>query len=457
MPVAFPAHPFLNRLPRFQTAKSWTKLARNPSYLAPRAEDVQTPTTFAPPRLQELTRNQRLALDAVLARPGDDAPRLAYAEQSKDDSEFIRVQLAIARERRAGTIPPIELLDRESNLLPLQQAKWSERLAPWGATDLVFRRGWIERLTLTGRAFLSLGSALFDSLPLHGVRLIAVKWYGDELARCPHLERLARLDLEGNRIGSQGLKQLSLSPFLLAVRELGLSGNQLGDGDVERLTSLPLRLLDLSHNNLTTFDGTRFTTLESLNLSGNRMKRLPALPASLRLLNLSGCGLGPGPAISETVTELDLSFNPDGNMPARCHDRVTSLSLRGNRLADVSRLPDALPRVRSLDLGANFFGDALGGWLARVLLNSLTSLDLTNTLLGRKGLFQLIESGRLATLYSLNLSWNGLGDESLMALAQCPDIRQLRSLDVTGTGIGRRGIQALQRSPYLGNLREFKS
>ena len=79
-------------------------------------------------------------------------------------------------------------------------SRQTQRFLPFGARDIVFRRGFAEAMSLTGRAFISLGAALFDATPLREVKLIAVNFLLPELLACPHLAKLRVLDLRGNGI-----------------------------------------------------------------------------------------------------------------------------------------------------------------------------------------------------------------------------------------------------------------
>lgn len=452
-----PAHPFLKRLPRYKSAMQWRQIARNPSRFAPRAEDVQAPSKFEGPIPPVFSATERHHLDAVLADPESDAARCAYASLGGPRGEFIRTQLAIARELRAGDEPPIELFDREHQLLQSHERDWTAPLAEWGAKDAIFRRGFIERLSISGRSFISLGQMLFDFLPLRGVRLVAVKWLLDELAKTDPLARLIRLDLSGNRIGPAGLATLRSSPHVGRLTHLNLSANDLDEDSVSSLAHLPLRQLSVAKNQLARFDATRFPTLESLDLSGNPMGSNALVNSkSLRCLNLSGCGIGPDTAITslgKQLREVDLSFNDLGDRTSSPEwEDVRTLSLRGNRL---TRIPERVwPSLRRLDLGVNFLGDGIR--LNRDHFPSLTSLDLTNSLLTGCGLSALIESGIVAGLTSLNLSWNRIGDDGVKMLADNPAVARLRAIDLSGTQIGIRGAKALLDSPHLSHLRELR-
>jgi uncharacterized protein (TIGR02996 family) len=450
-----PAHPFLKRLPRYQSAEQWRQIARNPSRFAPRAEDVQAPTSFVGPKAPVFSPHERRLLDTVLGNPDSDGPRRAYADLGGPRGEFIRTQLAIARELRAGDVPPVELFVREDQLLKTHESEWTAPLAEWGARDFVFRRGFIERLSLSGRSFISLGRTLFDFLPLRGVRLVAVKWYLDELAKTDHLARLTQLDLSGNRIGSASLATLIASPYSSQFTHLNLAANDLDDVSLSSLAELPLRQLSVAKNRLTRFDTASFPALESLDLSGNPMGPNALVDGkSLRQLNLSGCGIGTNlKSLGTQLREVDLSFNDLGDgtsLPDWIN--LHSLSLRGNRLTSFSN--GAWPSLRRLDLGVNFLGDEF-------CLNvddfpSLTSLDLTNVQLTERGLSTLLESGIVAGLMSLNLSWNRIGDVGVKMLADNSAASQLRTLDLSGTQIGIPGAKALLASAHLSHLREMR-
>jgi uncharacterized protein (TIGR02996 family) len=193
-----------------------------------------------------MTPHERELLDAVLADPDADEPRLRYADwfdsQGDERGEFIRLQI--------GAGSP----DRERDLLDAHVARWLAAFAPWSARDVVFRRGFAEAMSLAGRAFISISDGLFRTTPLRDVRLVAVAPYLDELARTPNLAKLDRLDLSGNWIGPDGLRELLTSPWLGQLRSLSLADNGLTAADVDQLLADPalagLTDLDVSGNDL---------------------------------------------------------------------------------------------------------------------------------------------------------------------------------------------------------------
>ena len=450
-----PARPFLQRLPAFQTPASWRRIARNPSIHAPRPEDVQPNQPFTPPAAPTLSAMERRLLDAVLAKPDEDGPRLAYAAHSSDRGEFIRTQLAIAREMRAGDEPPEELFDRESALLAKHGDDWAKPFEPWGAKDLVYRRGFVERISLSGRSFLSLGRPLFDCLPLRGVRLVAVKMYADELARCEYVGRLTELDLSDNRIGAKALRDVVASPYARSITTWNLAGNDVTADVLDRLPAETTRL-SLAGCGRSAVDFTRFDSLRSLDVSG-RIGPFRFSPG-LHTLVASECGVCDVMTVCHpSLLGLDVSFNDIGDgafdsLATACPS-LRRLSVRGCRLSAASLRGAGGPQLRHLDLGANFLGDEVAPFLTPARFPSLTSLDLTNGLLTDRFVDGFCDSGLGKQLRHLTLAWNSLTDRAAKRLASCPALGELRTLDLRGTHVGRAGARALRESPFLTKLR----
>ena len=181
---------------RTATAVDFRRMSRHPSAYAPTAAEVLNPATPPP-----IARDSHPLLQAVLAHPDDDAPRLAYAEwiDACDPArgEFIRLHL---RSDPAA-----------ARLLEANGPRWNTAFSSWGARDFVYRRGFVEGVSLTGRSFISLGASLFEATLLREVRLIAVAFLMEELIACPHLVRLESLDLRGNRIGEADAARLRIA------------------------------------------------------------------------------------------------------------------------------------------------------------------------------------------------------------------------------------------------------
>jgi hypothetical protein len=123
---------------------------------------------------------------------------------------------------------------RPEPFLPPARPTWAEL----GAKDLVECDGRVESVSLSGRAFISLAGPLFETHPPREIRLVAIKWFVDELAQCPHLAQVERLNLAGNQIGCNRMRTLAGSPFLRASF-LDLTNNNLGQEGVAVLLSAP--------------------------------------------------------------------------------------------------------------------------------------------------------------------------------------------------------------------------
>lgn len=251
---------FAKRFPRRlagATAADLVRMARNPSYRAAHPAELLTPDPFTPPGPPPMSAAARDLLDAVLADPDADAPRLRFADwcdrQGDPRGEFIRAQIDAFH--RGGHREE----DGEERFNPIsapsavkQVLQW---LAPWSARDVAFRRGFAEAMSLAGRAFISISDGLFRTTPVRDVRLVAVQPFPDELAGCANLAKLDRLDLTGNRIGGDGVRALAGSPHVSRLRCLVLRANDLDDAAVaglERGAFPGLRSLDVSDNPLTT-------------------------------------------------------------------------------------------------------------------------------------------------------------------------------------------------------------
>lgn len=307
------------------------------------------------------------------------------------------------------------------------------------------------RETVSGRAFISLGGAWSR----REVKLVAVQPFLGELARCPHLALLERLDLTGNRIGDAGLAELAASPFLGGVRELALSGN-----DLSAPPALPrLTALDVSRNPLRTF---AFPTgLERLAASGCGLpvESLRGL-TSLTDLDASYNALGPDGAealaeLSLPLRRLDLSFNDieSAGVESLAFPELVSLDLRANRI-DVSGAfalagSSHLGNVGELNLGSNPIGDRGAVALVRgEAFGSLERLDVSNCGITDAGVAGLCATGALGGLRVLSLAWNPFGDAAVRALARCPDLAGLHALDLTGTRFGLAGAVVLAESEH---------
>jgi uncharacterized protein (TIGR02996 family) len=189
-------------------------------------------------------------LQAVIADPEDDAPRLVYADwlEERGDvrGEFIRAQCALAQRGFRA-----DLADRAADLLEEHQEQWA------GAVRVLvlsceFRRGFIEGVTATGDQFLDGAKELFRLAPVRQAHLLGVVPYLAALCESPYLARLTGLDLRDSGIGNRGAGLLARSPHLAGLTTLDLRRNGIDAEGVSALAESPhlagLTLLDLSGN-----------------------------------------------------------------------------------------------------------------------------------------------------------------------------------------------------------------
>ena len=196
---------------------------------------------------------------AVLREPDEDTPRLVYADWLEENglperAEFIRVQVDLARTHT------FELIRREKELLGRFEEEWLAPLkAPGqpldGGAGAMFRRGFVEVVWMSARAFLEKAGELFAAAPVRELRV--TRTTPDEFRKLMHSPRLARLrglDLSERKLGDAAVAELLRSQFSASLRELRLRGCAITDAGAGLLAGhpfeWPLRELDLSHNPL---------------------------------------------------------------------------------------------------------------------------------------------------------------------------------------------------------------
>jgi uncharacterized protein (TIGR02996 family) len=281
----------------------------------------------SPPTKPVREGDERSLLDAILAEPDDDAPRLVYAdwlaERGDPRGEFIIVQLELAKlgpTDRGDRVA--ELHEREVELLRLHKKTWVGRFGgkriehgsterTWTRTNPTkwkFERGFVAWCSMNSEDFARNASALFEAEPVRRVHLTDCGV--EQLARIDGIGRLRELDLRRVRLKSTiddlvaatwftGLEVLGLemcglgvkatrtlaagaqSKRLPRLRALELGDNGLGDAGARLLAEAPIlrqiRRLDLSRNEIGS-DGARalaasphLDALEYLDVFGNEL------------------------------------------------------------------------------------------------------------------------------------------------------------------------------------------
>jgi uncharacterized protein (TIGR02996 family) len=136
-------------------------------------------------------------LQAIQEDPGDESLRLIYAdyldERGDPRGEFIRAQCQLANTAE-GDPRREELQGRERQLLTAHEQEWIGPLKGL-ATRWCFRRGFVEDVWTTARAFCTHAHTLFRSVPHAHFHLRRATSRVADLVAFPFLSRLSGLDL----------------------------------------------------------------------------------------------------------------------------------------------------------------------------------------------------------------------------------------------------------------------
>jgi uncharacterized protein (TIGR02996 family) len=196
-------------------------------------------------------------LQAIVASPEDDAPRLIYAdwleERGDPRGEFIRTQVALARmgmdDQRWG-----RFMGRQSALLDEHRAAWLGESWNEALGGVRFRRGFVHEVAIHPRLLHQAAEDFFRHFPLvRRVRFCETRGGGRELLdfsreskeyyadllRLPYLAGLEALSLRGNHVGDEAVIALAGSPHVAGLKSLDLHHNGIGDTGVEALLASP--------------------------------------------------------------------------------------------------------------------------------------------------------------------------------------------------------------------------
>jgi uncharacterized protein (TIGR02996 family) len=398
-----------------------------------------------------MMRSNEAMLETILADPGDDAPRLVYADWLEDEgenayAEFIRLQCAMEWQRRdsrawhASAVRAVELMGQLAAYFPYtseapELASTREELLD-ALRGMAPRRGFPSVLAVVPDLYRRYAPAVHLQFPfLHYLRFEGVSglqevWETEtyenilgitidapparrsylptKLVRCRSLHRLTELRMSGNRIGVTGLTALCEAKFLPLLKTLHLADCGLGQLSAP-FTALPfqgqLRDLVLDENEIGDKDLIFLLTVRGL--------------AGLLSLSLA-------------------------------RNQLTSAGLEilvGLRLA---------PQLKSLNLAWNRVGNTGVQALTRHQQWRLEALNLTRCMIGDRALEHLVHSPIVERLEHLDLSYNHIqhaGVEHLCRPNRLPPGIHIRMHDTPLTDrlvdrlIERFGEENLEWSP----------
>lgn len=310
-------------------------------------------------------------LDAVLARPDDDAPRRVYAdwleEQGDPRGEFIAVQCELA----AGGVEPSRraaLEERERALLNLHQAAWLGPLST-EAASVSFSRGFLAEVTVLDVDAVEAAQAALLKEPVRTLVFAARRRV--EVARIlswPWLATVRELEFRSSRwspapMGREGLATLLSTRRLRGLTSLGLSGQWVRDEGAHLLGTTD------AFGALTALS----LTSDSLTSSGvEALSKAPWFPGLTRL----------------SLTDDELGADSAEVLARVRFKRLERLALSSNRLGNEGALALAgskhLSRLESLWLASNRIGVSGAAALLEARSFARTRLVLEGNPIGAK-------------------------------------------------------------------------
>jgi len=223
------------------------------------------------------------------------------------------------------------------------------------------------------------------------------------LAGCDRLERLTRLDLNGNRIGVDGLAAILASPSLDGLEQLNAAG---ADG-------LPLAILSAL-----------FAAPPRLELN---------LSNGLRILRLDRSSRGPAKLFvsDDRYDHRPLNWPGEGVCPE---------PLAGLSFEQFGFTPTTWKRLRA--------------WLSG---QTRASLTFTSCELRNDDVAEVLKLVEQTAPTELDLFHNAIGVNGCKALANSPALATVRLLDLTGNPIRLSGAMAIAESENRGKLKTFRA
>ena len=444
---------------------------------------------------------EQALLEAVLAEPDSDVPRLVYADWLDEHgdparAELIRLQCDLAKLEAAGDLWGEERAEKRHRarcLLARSGRRWLPSLeGTEGISWAGFERGFLCAVRARSAAALEQAAPLLRSLApvtdvilsedeyiesgrpvrLPWLRSVSISGYGDfdeprfetllaselpalrrlllpgsglenlgagHIAKATHLDKLEVLDLSNGFVGLEGVTTLAGAKHLSSVRQLMLASY--GGGYVED----PF-VTDEALGRLVGKDSV-FSGLERIDIGGNNVSgaSLRALLGS-RLTSLVDVCFRYG-SINKAAFDVPAT---EARWKRLC---IGGTSLDPKTLQQMARAAQ-LAELRCLDLagcGIDTEGAAKiakGRWRS-----SLQTLDLSSNRLDGKAVAALFQE-EWPALVKLSLDRNPLDASAAMTLAGA-GLPSLRQLDLATVPITSDGVRAIARAPFAEHLRRL--
>jgi uncharacterized protein (TIGR02996 family) len=175
-------------------------------------------------------------IDAILADPDADAPRVALASRLEALSDprgtFIRLQILAAR---SSDPDERNRARREADaLLTKHRALWARGIdgrVPFAK----FVRGFVELIHLDGADAVRSLADLYEVAPIRMLVITNPAPAIDELVRSPQLDRIVKLSLPKGGLSDAQVLKLLASPHVRRLTAIDLSFNDLGPGVLDAL------------------------------------------------------------------------------------------------------------------------------------------------------------------------------------------------------------------------------
>ncbi len=382
-------------------------------------------------------------LRAIVENPAEDTPRLVFADWLDENADAFPTP-AVARVRAAFIRDDIGMSQRDEcdparlrwELIekPRRETEGWVSGSPWSAELLnapLLRRGFPWGIRLNSQQFLANADRLFASTPITTLAFASNDGAADALFRSSQFARITGLRIHRANLPPRAVAALETSSA--ALEELDARDAGLSPPAIAALLRSPL-----------------FPRLIRLDIGGGPVANFPfvsalaavAGPVRLRKLSLVASRLS-----GEHVRHL---------LTANAVAGVERLRLGGNRIGPigheaVARLP--LDHLRDLDLSETAPGLAGQGVLSTSLtLSRLSRLVYQRNAVSGAFLAELATCHEVANLRVLDFASNAVGNVGATAIAQSPHFAGLLVLNLSYCMVGDEGILALLESPLAENL-----